>query len=90
MTLQNRLGGHTNSYHTYSLEEALEGIAAVGFRFVELSAVGQGHVDFAGIVNIFKQSNYRGPFTIEIEFYGEPWPPLADVNAAMKQSCQTL
>ena len=40
MTLQNRLGGHTNSYHTYSLEEALEGIAAAGFRFVELSAVG--------------------------------------------------
>ena len=25
---KNRLGGHTNSYHTYSLEEALEGIAA--------------------------------------------------------------
>ena len=40
MTLHNRLGGHTNSYHTYSLEEALEGIAAAGFKFVELSAVG--------------------------------------------------
>jgi sugar phosphate isomerase/epimerase len=39
MTLKNRLGGHTNSYHTYSLEEALEGIAAAGFRYVELSAV---------------------------------------------------
>lgn len=39
MALGNRLGGHTNSYHTYSLEEALEGIAAAGFRFVELSAV---------------------------------------------------
>src|SRR5581483_9521948 len=36
---KNRLGGHTNSYHTYSLEEALEGIAAAGFKFVELSAV---------------------------------------------------
>lgn len=53
-------------------------------------AVGQGHVDFASIINIFRQSAYRGPFTVEIEFYGEPWPPLADVNAAMKQSYQTL
>jgi sugar phosphate isomerase/epimerase len=39
MTLKNRLGGHTNSYHTYSLEEALEGIATAGYRYVELSAV---------------------------------------------------
>lgn len=39
MTLKNRLGGHTNSYHTYSLEEALEGIAAAGYRYVELTAV---------------------------------------------------
>jgi sugar phosphate isomerase/epimerase len=39
MALKNRLGGHTNSYHTYSLEEALEGIAAAGYRYVELTAV---------------------------------------------------
>jgi L-ribulose-5-phosphate 3-epimerase len=39
MTYKNRLGGHTNTYHTYSLEEALEGISAAGFRFVELTAV---------------------------------------------------
>ena len=52
--------------------------------------VGQGHVDFAGILGIFERSSYRGPFTVEIEFYGEPWPALADVNAAMKQSYQTL
>jgi len=39
MALKNRLGGHTNSYHTHSLEDSLEGIAAAGFRFVELSAV---------------------------------------------------
>ena len=38
MAYKNRLGGHTNSYHTYSLEEALEGIAAAGYRFVELTA----------------------------------------------------
>lgn len=39
MAYKNRLGGHTNSYHPYSLEEALEGIAAAGFHFVELTAV---------------------------------------------------
>src|SRR6478736_909498 len=39
MALRNRLGGHSNSYHTYSLEEALEGIAAAGYKFVELTAV---------------------------------------------------
>jgi hypothetical protein len=37
--MQNPLAGHTNSYHTYSHDEALAGIAAAGFRFVELSAV---------------------------------------------------
>jgi sugar phosphate isomerase/epimerase len=33
------LAGHTNSYHTYSFDQALEGIAAAGYRGVELSAV---------------------------------------------------
>lgn len=39
MAFKNRIGGHTNSYHTYTLDEALEGIAAAGFRYVELTAV---------------------------------------------------
>ena len=37
--MQNPLAGHTNSYHTYSHDEALAGIAAAGYRYVELSAV---------------------------------------------------
>ena len=37
--MQNVLAGHTNSYHTYTLDEALEGIAKAGFKYVELSAV---------------------------------------------------
>ncbi|NJN97144.1 MAG: sugar phosphate isomerase/epimerase [Anaerolineales bacterium] len=37
--MNNILAGHTNSYHTYNLDEALEGIAAAGFKYVELSAV---------------------------------------------------
>jgi L-ribulose-5-phosphate 3-epimerase len=37
--MDNVLAGHTNSYHTYGLDEALEGIAGAGFKYVELSAV---------------------------------------------------
>src|ERR687888_127839 len=37
--MANPLAGHTNSYHTYGFDEALAGIAAAGFRHVELSAV---------------------------------------------------
>jgi sugar phosphate isomerase/epimerase len=33
------LAGHTNCYHTYSFEEALDGIARAGFKGAELSAV---------------------------------------------------
>ena len=37
--LWQRAGGHTNSYHTHTREEAFAGIAAAGFRTVELTAV---------------------------------------------------
>lgn len=39
------VAGHTNSYHTYTFEESLHGIAAAGFRYAELSAV-EGWADF--------------------------------------------
>lgn len=34
-----RFHSHTNSPHAYSIEEALQGIAEAGYRFVGLSAV---------------------------------------------------
>src|ERR687888_2284802 len=37
--MSTRLAGHTNSYHTYSFDEALAGIAGAGYKGVELSAV---------------------------------------------------
>ena len=37
--MANPLAGHTNTYHTYSFDEALGGIAEAGYRHVELSAV---------------------------------------------------
>ena len=37
--MQNRLAGHTNSYHTYDFDQALTGIAEAGYDAVELTAV---------------------------------------------------
>ncbi len=37
--MKNKIAVHTNSYHGFSLDEALEGIAAAGFKYVELTAV---------------------------------------------------
>ena len=37
--MKNLMLGHTNSYHGFSLDQALEGIAAAGFRYVEINAV---------------------------------------------------
>jgi sugar phosphate isomerase/epimerase len=37
--MENQIGVSTNSYHGFSVDEALEGIAAAGFKQVELNAV---------------------------------------------------
>lgn len=37
--MKNKIAVNTNSYHGFSVEEALKGIAAAGFEFVELAAV---------------------------------------------------
>lgn len=37
--MQNKLAVSTNTYHPYSLDDALRGISAAGFRYVELTAV---------------------------------------------------
>src|SRR3712207_7911077 len=37
--MTNPLAGHTNTYHTYGLDDALRGIAEAGYSYVELTAV---------------------------------------------------
>jgi len=37
--VKNIFAGHTNSYHGFTLEQALSGISRAGFKYVELSAV---------------------------------------------------
>ena len=37
-----------------------------------------------------EKGGFKGPLSVEIEFHGEPWPPLKDVNRAMKASYDKL
>ena len=49
-------------------------------------AAGTGEVDFATIFAALEAAGFNGPVSCEIEFTGEPWPPLDEVDAAMKTS----
>lgn len=52
----------------------------------DFPAVGDGHVDFRSILTTLAEGGYTGPLSVEIEFQGEPWPPLPAVVAAMRRS----
>jgi L-ribulose-5-phosphate 3-epimerase len=56
----------------------------------DFPALGTGTVDFARVLEILEQAGYSGPFSVELEFQGEPWPSLADVNEAMRRSREHL
>jgi sugar phosphate isomerase/epimerase len=56
----------------------------------DFQAIGTGTVDFARVLEILREGGYTGPFSVELEFQGEPWPPLAEVNEAMRQSRERL
>ncbi len=53
-------------------------------------AIGQGSVDFARVLSLLEEAGYAGPYSVEIEFEGEPWPPLEVVDEAMRQSYEHL
>jgi sugar phosphate isomerase/epimerase len=53
-------------------------------------AIGDGSVDFERVLSILRAAGYSGPYSVEIEFRGEPWPPLAEVDAAMRRSYEHL
>jgi len=56
----------------------------------DFPAVGEGHVDFARILQILAEEGYTNPFSVEIEFSGEPWPPVEEVHRSMQVSYATL
>ena len=53
-------------------------------------ALGEGSVDFAAVMRVLDAAGYTGPLSVELEFEGEPWPPLDEVDRAMRASYGTL
>jgi L-ribulose-5-phosphate 3-epimerase len=49
-------------------------------------AAGTGEVDFTPIFKTLDEAGFNGPVSVEIEFQGEPWPPLEDVNKAIAEA----
>jgi L-ribulose-5-phosphate 3-epimerase len=61
-----------------------------GPRVWDFPGPGQGHVDFAGLIRALSEAGFAGPYAVEIEFRGEPWPPCDEVTAAMRSSYEYL
>jgi len=88
----------------YSGDSAVEDIPKVADRIVHVhlkdttggkgvwnfGAIGSGVVDFARVLALLRQAGYSGPYSTELEFTGEPWPPLNEVNEAMRRSYEHL
>jgi sugar phosphate isomerase/epimerase len=53
-------------------------------------AIGDGTVDFRRVLEILDAAGYKGPYSVELEFTGEPWPPLAEVTESMRRSYEHL
>lgn len=49
-------------------------------------AVGTGEIDYPAIFATLDASGFHGPCSIEVEFQGEPWPPVPVVNEALETS----
>jgi L-ribulose-5-phosphate 3-epimerase len=56
----------------------------------DFPALGEGDVDFGRVLEIVREADYAGPLSVELEFQGEPWPPLADVVEALRRSREHL
>jgi sugar phosphate isomerase/epimerase len=61
-----------------------------GKRDWNFPAVGEGRLDFRAILRLLEEEGYTGPFSVEIEFQGEPWPPVSEVHRSMQVSYQHL
>lgn len=48
--------------------------------------VGTGEVDYAALFTMLDEAGFDGPCSVEVEFQGDPMPPLAEVDQAMAES----
>ena len=56
----------------------------------DFGAIGSGTVDFQRVLEILERAGYTGPLSVELEFQGEPWPPLEEVDESMRRSYEHL
>ncbi len=61
-----------------------------GFGVWNFPAAGSGEVQFEPIFATLAEAGFNGPVSVEIEFEGEPWPPLEDVHAAVASAAGYL
>jgi sugar phosphate isomerase/epimerase len=56
----------------------------------DFPALGEGKTDFARILRSLRDGGYAGPLSLEVEFQGEPWPPVGEVDRSVKASFEHL
>ncbi len=61
-----------------------------GYQVWNFPAAGTGEIDFPAIFAALDAAGFDGPVSAEIEFQGEPWPPLEEVDAAAKTAVDYL
>ena len=57
--------------------------ASHAWDFPEL---GTGYLDLRKILSRCIDAGYAGPIVVELEFQGDPWPPLEEIDAALTRS----
>jgi sugar phosphate isomerase/epimerase len=53
------------------------------WNFPEL---GTGYLDLRRILLRCLEAGFTGPITVELEFQGDPWPPLEEIDGALRRS----
>jgi L-ribulose-5-phosphate 3-epimerase len=61
-----------------------------GTQVWDFPPIGQGEVDFERVIEALKAGGYRGAITVEVEFKGDPWPAIEEVDDALRQSHEYL
>jgi sugar phosphate isomerase/epimerase len=47
-------------------------------------------IDFIEVLRTLERGGYSGPLSVELEFQGDPWPPLGEVDEAMQRSLEFI
>lgn len=78
---ENDLPGAVDKVSHMHVKDQIGGVGVWNFP-----TVGTGEVDFPALFKTLDEAGFDGPCSVEIEFQGEPWPTLADVDKAMADS----